>query len=209
MEQMFHLMTVWFGNDGTYSAISIELARWSIYVIPLCSVCFEIDILDNILLLHYFAILVEHIVYIYSICGAIESGGSCYNVKQMPYTSASRDARLARRHRRRKPPFYKRRKNAILLLHLSPLKQREHNLFDIIDRGAYWKHLHTAGDRIGNSFTSLCELNPDVMMLFGSDWKLDIGLAKKMKTDEFLLYLGNDVAMDLTKITDSGSIFRF
>ena len=81
-------------------------------------------------------------------------------------TSAIIDRRFARQHRRRKPPFYMRRQCSILQRH-----QREtaFDEIDIVNRGAYWKCLHTVDDRIASGFDEVISINPDIMMMFGCD----------------------------------------
>ena len=92
---------------------------------------------------------------------------------------------------------------------LQQQRESDSDEIDLFDRGAYWKCLYSAGDRVASGFDALVTINPDIMTLLGSEWKFDIRLCKRMKTSEFMFHVGNDVIMDMTKMSDAGHIFRF
>ena len=181
---------------------------WSGY-----SFWFYRDAAASTLLFQYLFMILDHLVYLYTLCIALDKSGSSYDHRKMPRVGAKRDQRWERRYRRKKPPFHRRRQRYLLELQRQRMKQREMDMdfdtFDFFDRGAYWKSLHLLGNDIGRCFDSLCCINPDIMLLFGSESKFNIGLSRPTTTAEFAFYLGGDVIMDLTKLSDAGHIFRF
>jgi hypothetical protein len=121
-------------------------------------------------------------------------------------------ARWIRRHCCRKPPFHRR---AILKRQRYEHCKRtthENNYFDIIPPVPYWRILDKVRDNLGKSFENICNKNPKIMEMFGNKEKFMITTATKDRTGltrELLCHVGSEIMLDLTKLTETGSVFRF
>ena len=112
--------------------------------------------------------------------------------------------RWIRRHRRRKPPFITRDN------HSHTKESNTRAAFDLVPNIPYWKLLHKVGDFLGREFDELYKRNNDIMYLFGSDSKFNISRHSMKDTNEvFSFHIGSEVMLDLTKLTDTGNVFRF
>ena len=205
---LWAVCAAYFGNSSNFWEVILDVVRCGFYWWTGYSLCFGGT--SFTILLQYGFMLLDHIYFNFGLCTGMEASGSYYVPE--PYVSPTRHTRWARRHRRRKPPFYKRRQRYLIQIRQQMTKQREmdeFDSFDFCDRGAFWRNLHNTGDYIASGFDSLCLINPDLMTLFGCEAKFHIGASRPTTTAEFALHVGNDVVMDLTKLSDAGHIFRF
>jgi hypothetical protein len=88
----------------------------------------------------------------------------------------------------------------------------ETNYYDLVPSLPYWKTLHTTGDKVALTFQNICDKNPKIMDLFGNENKFTITGATKDRirlTEELLCHVGSEIMLDLTKLTETGSVFRF
>jgi hypothetical protein len=72
--------------------------------------------------------------------------------------------------------------------------------------------LDKVGDNLGKSFENICNKNPKIMEMFGNEEKFMITMATKDRTGltrELLCHVGSEIMLDLTKLTETGSVFRF
>ena len=161
----------------------------------------------------YLLVLCDYGWYIHKLFTAI--GVTDCDLVQEHRVSPKRYERWARRHRRRKPPFHLRRKIAMKKMGTRRITSvdvdDDWNLHDFIDRPSYWRWLHLAGDNFGEEFDRQCDTNPQFLDLFGTEWKFQFNFSqmKNTKVESFGLHLGNDVIVDMTKLSDSGNVFRF
>ena len=49
------------------------------------------------------------------------------------------------------------------------------------EKEAYWRRLYTIGDRVGAIFSNICDINPDIINMFGCDSKFSINISDQRR----------------------------
>ena len=84
---------------------------------------------------------------------------------------------------------------------------------DFLADRPYWKLLPFTGAQYGKEFDYLCEVNPDLISLFGNDFKFGLGFSNPKQPQsvvaDLAFHLGSDVLVDLMQATKLSDVFRF
>ena len=208
--RVYYLLGIHFGKFwNQHDNSALELFRTCHYFST--PFVFILDTCPMIICIHYILWLFDFALHVFSLGQVLE-----YPYLPPDNTRVNNLCRWRRRHRKRKPPFYKRRQSILLKHRISNQGERcpsadtsHHCDFDLCDRRCYWKYLHRTGDYLAQCFDNLCTLNPAIVSMFGAEFKFNIGCHQRKYTTEFLFHLGNELIMDMTKLSDAGHIFRF
>jgi hypothetical protein len=84
----------------------------------------------------------------------------------------------------------------------------EREVIDIFHR-PYWRTLHFLGDQLGQTFSDICDKNPQLLDLFGNEDKFRFSFGHCLRSTTDFSFTAEKVMVDLTKITDSGNVIRF
>ena len=207
---MLWSLLVWW-SDGDMLVCLTDVLRIGLYVSYVRSIL-HTPHPHPVILIQYMLCLFDITYFILALGKAVESTRT--STPSTPWTPV-RNQRWRRRHRHRKPPYYKRKQRKRYNNQgekstgtRSPRWNDAHDLGWTIMSSItpYWRYLHILGDSFGSDFMDLCSCNPDIIQLFGADWRFKLGTTHPY---ENCMFLRTDVMVDLTSIRETGDVFRF